>query len=68
MSKALALPLRVFHEGEWWQLYSIQFRDEAADKTRSAWIYARSFEDAHVLFADMCMTGKVTDCLAGVTK
>lgn len=68
MSKALALTLRVFHEGQWWQLYCITFRDEAEDKTRSAWTYARNFEDAHALFAELAMTGQVTDCLAEVKR
>lgn len=68
MSQALELPLRVKVDDVWWKLYCITFRDDAEDKTRSAYTHARSFEHAHVLFADMCMTGQVTDCLAGVTK
>lgn len=68
MDKELCLHLRVKVDGEWWKLYCITYRDEAEDKTRSAYTHARSFEHAHVLFADMCMTGQVTDCLGGVKK
>ncbi|MNE15637.1 hypothetical protein D3C81_441820 [compost metagenome] len=68
MNNVLSLPLRTVINGEEWKLYCVDYRNEAEDKTMSAWLFARSFEDAYAQLMDLKETGVVNNCLVGVTR
>lgn len=67
MSRALALPLSAKINGVEWKLFCITYKT-VEDQTLSAYFYATSFEHASVLLGDLKDTGKIEDCILGVTK
>ena len=64
-SQGVPQPLSLVIDGLTWRLYEIEYK--TPDGTFATHIYAISFEHAQLMLDDLKATGRVRDCVRGVS-